>query len=185
VLIEITDTEKRPPCSYLNDSYFNAALAELLPHLGWMKTLKSLTILRNDSSEIFHNHHYFFIRKLLLFVSQIQKESLGLLEVNSLERLCITKCVTRVNQFGDFLESFMSGPSVKSFVWLRNDFWIINPLELLDHERFRLLEQLGHITFSRLEYLPELSYIHGECKGDIKVCTAFLCFQNAITGVVT
>ena len=147
-----------------DERQIDMALQKLKPKFGWMKGMKSLAIQTKDSSEICYSYHDCMIRKLLLFLMEIQKES------RSLERLLINKYVIQVSNFQDFLDWFLTGPSVKSFVLPRSDFWEDNPLTVLDHERFRKLEQLANITFShRLEHLSELKYVHGECGEDIQV----------------
>jgi len=137
------------------------ALKKLKPQFRWMKTLKSLAILRRDC---YQHHHYYIIRKLFNFLKAIQKES------RSLERLTINKDDLQAYNFRVFLEWFMAGPSIKSFVLIECYFWEKNPLTLLNHERFRELEQLAHIAFThRLEHLTKLKYVHGRCGDNIQV----------------
>ena len=140
------------------------ALDKLQPQLGWMKNLKSLAIISVFSYDRFYHHHSYTIQKLLMFLMKIQKES------RSLEKLFISRDLSY--DFNDCLAWFMAGPSVKSFALLNSYFLRGNPLTvgLLNHERFRELEQLAHITFShRLEYLTELTYVHGRCGDNIQV----------------
>ncbi len=144
-----------------------------------MKTLKSLAIFRRDSYDRYYHLHSCIIRKLLVFLKRIQQDS------RSLERLIINNeddiydsILNHADNFGVFLEWFMTGSLVKSFaLHPENNFWENHSLTLLDHERFRELEQLVNITFSnRLENLTELKSVRGRCGDDIQVFLNYYLF---------
>lgn len=165
LVIQVTATEINCRSNNLEDEEkIDTALKKLKPLLEWMKKLKSLAIIRKDSSDSYYHHHFYIIKWLLFFLKGIQKES------RSLERLIINKDDIQTYNFRVFLDWFMAGTSVKSFALLESYFWERNPLNILNHERFRHLEQLANITFShRLENLTELKYVHGRCGNDIQV----------------
>ena len=170
LVIQVTTTEKNWSRNFFIDKKkIDMALKKLKPQFGWMIKLKSLAILRSDSHD---SYHYYIIKQLLFFLKEIQNES------RSLERLIIVKKDHIPNNYCIFLEWFMTGPSVKSFALLESYFWENNSLTILDHERFRELEQLAHITFShRLEHLYKLKFVHGHCINDIQVFI-YYCYFN-------
>jgi len=165
-------TERNLRINHFEDEKkIDMAFKKLEPQFGWMKTLESLAILRRDSADSYRHLHYHTIQKLLFFIKEIQKDS------RSLERLIINNkddlrnfVMNHADNFPVFLEWFMTGRSVKSFALLENYFWKNNSLTILDHERFRELEQLADITFShRLEHLTKLKFVRGNCGNDIQV----------------
>lgn len=133
------------------------ARTELLPHLGWMKTLKSLVILRGNS---FYYQEDFFIQEFLFWLKEVQGGSL----IN-LERFWIEEYYLIIQLEDDY----MKGPLVKSFVLPEEAFWDGSP-QVLDHERFKQLEHLANSIFFPLEQLSNLKYIRGKCElGDVQV----------------
>ena len=143
-----------------DEQQIDRALQKLKPQFGWIKGMKSLAIQTKDSSEIRYSYNDCMIRKFLLSLMEFQKES------RSLERLLINKDDIQT----DFLDWFMTGPTVKSFVLQRSNFWLEHPHTVLFHERFRELEHLANISFThRLEFLTELKYVLGRCGEDIQV----------------
>lgn len=135
------------------------ARAELLPHLGWMKTLKSLVILRGDSPSGYYQDDY-FIHEFLFWLKEVKGGSF----IN-LERFWIEED-DLIFQFED---GYMTGPLVKSFVLPQEAFSYGYPL-VLDDARYQQLEHLSNIIFSPLEQLSDLKYIRGKCElGGIQV----------------
>lgn len=130
-------------------------MEDLLPHLDWTRSLKSLVILRShyqrddefEDGNIVTCFFNWLMMKNEWGFQPPQNEGLF-----SLERLWVDD-----QQFIAFQmeERFLTAPAVKSVIVLANH------LHVLDTDRYKLLEHLAVNHFSRLEHLANLKYIRG------------------------
>ena len=122
---------------------------KLLPHLSWMRSLKSLVILRPGVGDHPKDDVLLFILNWLFNDDQNHSPW------NFLERFWIDG-----NPLQVLAGSVANGPFVKSSFCHASD-WT-NAIWLLHHGRFRHLEHLGGIlTFQQFDYLPDLKYARG------------------------
>ena len=119
---------------------------ELFPHLGWMRSLKSLVVHRRGS---FFEPNDRIVVALVDFVLRFP-------DPVSLERLWISEFNLKRN----LSEKDMTGPIVKSLTTntLEDD-----ELDELVHDRFRHLEHYSGYKFRRYEQLSNLKYFRGNC----------------------
>ncbi len=168
LLIKVTYTGKRcvPPRDFGAGPPTNkeiertvSAREEFVPHLAWMKNLKSLVILRNDPGT-FRLIDYFIQEFLDWLEDYIQGDS-----SNSLERLWITEDELLEANYYDDVYLQLNGTSIKSCVWDKELFkQELYPAELND-ERFQHLEHIADVYFNYnpLEHLLNLKYARGDC----------------------
>lgn len=122
------------------DEVLRIAQEEYFPHLDWMTSIKSLVFIKrgyqlNDYivKSLFHN--WIFTRERAL---------------DSLQNFWIQENIM----------ASLSSPSMTSLNMEYEDF---RDQVDLNHERYKNLQHLGGIRFSRLERLPNLKYARGYC----------------------
>ncbi len=128
--------------------------ARLLPHLGWMRQLKSLVILRSNSPPRCLQDQ--IMSNLLFWLLEEQDEP-----VHSLQRFWINDD----DLLTEYNEDLMTGPSVKSLTLNETEGL---QFELLD-ERYRHLEHVAGLHFQGFDHLPDLKYFRGMCAFDDEV----------------
>jgi len=122
---------------------------KLLPHLSWMRSLKSLVILRPGVGDHPKDDVLLFLLNWLFDGDQNHSPW------STLERLWIDG-----NPLQVLAGSVANGPFVKSSFCHASDWTTAN--WLLHHGRFRHLEHLGgNLTFQQFDYLPDLKYARG------------------------
>ncbi len=153
-------------------------LVDLLPHLSWTKTLKSLVILRSgsQSNDAFEGQED-FIANFIFFLMMDQGvpdiQNTGLI---SLERLWANEINVLEQMFDNLGMDVLPSPTVKSIILPRKIFpdwdgfvdWDNLPQALLTNERYLHLEHLAEVIFARFEFLANLKYIRGTV-GDVVV----------------
>ena len=121
---------------------------KLKPRFGWMKTLKSLVILGDNSV----NDR--FTQEFLDWVKEMQGGRFDL------ERLWITEEATHITFWGfSLIDQLKMRSSVKSIL-MCYDYWM-DSFNDLGHESFRKLEHLADVEFDRFEHQTELKYLRG------------------------
>ncbi len=121
---------------------FEISRENLLPHLSWMKNLRSL-ILVGDGEEHF----------LYEFLDWLIEERKG--SSNALERLWYTDSDIKT-EMPEIVELY--GPHVKSLVFQEYD------ESELKEERYQQLEHVAGIKIRPFHHLPNLKYISGQCR---------------------
>ena len=126
----------------------NLASQELLPHLEWLRSLKTLAIFRHGDRLVWSEDGHGTVIKFLINIFMIENCWPG----ESIERLWI-----EFNSI-DWAENSITSPIVKSLLLSYP-----NNMELLKEDRFRHLEHLGGVDFTLLGGvdLPCLKYIQG------------------------
>ena len=126
---------------------------DVLPHMGWMASLKSLFLLKLGP---FYNLEGIYVRSRLLDHLLEQMFSIGPLPT-SLVRLWV-----REFYFSPGLAPVLAiAPSLKAFCEDRSR---LSPLEL--HERFLEIEHLGSTEFTPLAHLAHLKSADGDFSDD-------------------
>ena len=127
-----------------DDEVIREAHEELFPHLGWMTSLKSFAFIKRGSHRLPHD---VFVSELINWIFTQEQTP------DSLESLWIQEdSVSPVLSDGQ-----LSSLSLKSL-------YLGDTLRLsLSHERYRNLQHLGGMGFSRLANHPDLKYARGYC----------------------
>lgn len=137
--------------------------AEMFPLLGWMKNLKSLTVLRNGKSYLYKG--ICFVMRLLDWLSP---------QLKSLERLHVPKEYDYVVGSSPFLKSITATHSTN--VWR-------------DERMANNLEHIGDICFHDFIHSyhflhPHLKYVRGFCDSDDEVGIHYL-FKHFLKRLLT
>jgi len=127
---------------------FKIARENLLPHLGWMKNLKSLILPRNEEEH--------FLYEFLVWLIEERKGSSN----NALERLWYTDSYIKYDM-PEMVELY--GPNVKSLVLKEYD------ESELKEERYHQLEHVTGIIIQPFHHLPNLKYLSGQCRVNDRV----------------
>jgi len=129
---------------------------EFLPHLNWMRLLKSLVILKPCDD---HEEGDICVVQLLewLFCKGEYENCLPVL----LERFWYEDHSRTSSRYNPLLtENDLTCPSVKSLV-LNSALPARNDVSTLSQNQFHNLEHIGNTKFRRFDHLPNLKYIRG------------------------
>lgn len=121
------------------DSVIQLAHEELFPHLGWMTSLKSFIFIKRGKIHPFRDR---FVSELTNWMFTQERAT------DSLQRLWIQE---------DSIEPYLSFPSITS---LNLEHY---RLHNLNQKKYRNLQHVSGIYFSRLANLPNLKYARGYC----------------------
>ena len=83
-------------------------------------------------------------------------------KLDSLERLWVDETLFTEEMIVEKGANYLPAPAVKSIVLPRQIFWANRHLFLVENERYRNLEHLADVIFSRFDQLTNLKYIRGE-----------------------
>ena len=131
---------------------------KLLPHLEWLRSLKTLAIFRHGDRLVWSEDGHGTVIKFLINIFMIENCWPG----ESIERLWI-----EFNSI-DWAENSITSPIVKSLLLSHP-----NNADLLHHDRFRHLQHLGGVDILPFAQLPCLKYIQGRVR-DTQVLKRFL-----------